>query len=309
MWLSFRTLDNDGAIDGTVFFIKADNTEWNSGSTADIAAVEIDATQFDLTQNPQTATAGYSNWHSLPQDLVDNKGSSIWNFYNMGSGVTLPDAPTFQLQAETVAKNDTGNYVLQHLHVLKGWTWSGSNGVNWQVSGVFAPPSGADSIVGVIGSANLPARTGAFTAADETNLDRVAAIDHTQYVQRTQLVGKETDRYASYTNAFIAATGYRLGSFSLFNETTEPTDDTNAVRQPDIADGSGVIAWGAQLRTDKDPDHFQLDGSQYTPANGTVLYISVWNRPEATDGGYSHLHPFPIGKRRRRVLLGNRNVG
>ena len=397
--VSFRTLDNDGAIDGTVYFIKADNTQWNTGSTDDIAAVEIDSTQFSLTQNPQTATPAYGNWHSLPQDLVDNKGSSIWNFYNMGSGVTLPDAPTFQLQAETVARNEQGNYVLQHIHVLKGWTWTGSGGVNWQVSGVFAPPSGADSIIGVIASANLPPypvvpdRAGAFTAEDEqdltatvevnqyplgtytrrtlagshvvgdyyddsgnlavfaaanatirrfwkngakirignavvtlsnvaqtstwitasaavvgtlpsvgtasafiresiyalkgedaltpteqANLARVSAIDHTAFVDRSELEGKETDRYASYTNGFMAQSGYRVGFISLFNQSTVPTDDTNAVRQPDITDDTTVVlAWGARLRLDKDPNHFQADTTDFVPSNGDTLYVSIWN--------------------------------
>ena len=50
--VSFRTLDNNGAIAGATFFIKADNTEWNSGSTNDIAAIEIHHTQLGPKSEP-----------------------------------------------------------------------------------------------------------------------------------------------------------------------------------------------------------------------------------------------------------------
>ena len=47
-------------------------------------------------------------------------------------------------------------------------------GYNWQVVGVFAPLSGSDAIVGQINwskLANIPARVGTFTTADEKKLD------------------------------------------------------------------------------------------------------------------------------------------
>ena len=104
------------------------------------------------------------------------------------------------------------------------------------------------------------------------------------YVKKEELEGKETDRYASYTNAFMAAS-YRRGSISLFNETTVPTNDDNAVRQPDIDDKAtnGVIAFSTFLRTDRDPNNLQwateVAASEYP--TGTVLYISIWNYPSA----------------------------
>ena len=106
----------------------------------------------------------------------------------------------------------------------------------------------------------------------------------TDLVTQEELEGRESDRYASYTNAFIAAS-YRRGSISLFNETTVPTDDTNAVRQPDIEDKAtnGVIAFSTYLRTDRDPNNLvwasEASASQYP--SGTVLYISIWNVPTA----------------------------
>ena len=131
--VSFRTLDNNGALQGTTFFIKSDNTEWNSGGTDDIAAVEIDSQQLTLSQNPQLDNGSYTAWHSLAEDLVVNGGRSAWAFYNMGSTTNVPAEPTFILHAGDVIKNGNGNYVLQDITVLKDWTWTGSNGVNWQV--------------------------------------------------------------------------------------------------------------------------------------------------------------------------------
>ena len=123
----------------------------------------------------------------------------------------------------------TGGYLASNI-VWEGADISApSEGVGWDIRVSPTTRIISDDLIGVVKAANLPARTGAFTAADEQNLDRVAAIDHTQYVDRSELEGKETDRYASYTNGFMAQSGYRVGSISLFNQSTVPTDDTNAV--------------------------------------------------------------------------------
>ena len=251
--VTFRTLDNDGAIDGTTYFIKADNTEWNSGSTSDIAAIEIDRLQFSLAQNPQTGTPVDTSWHSLPQDVVDNRGTTLWSFYNMGAGTNVPAEPTFTLYSHNIVKNSDGNYVLGNLVVEKGWTWSGSNGVNWQVVGQFAPPAGAKGIFGVIPKPNLP--------------DDV--------VYKGELAGSETDRYASYNNAFIGS-GYRSGDWVLSSDTNGPPTTPNLIGQPDIATGSGVVSLG-RLRTDADPNHLVWApvpaASDYS--SGDVLYASL----------------------------------
>ena len=261
--VNFRTEDNDGAIAGATYFIKSDNTQWQSGSTNDISAVEIHHTQFDLTQNPigATDTPANTDWHSLPQDIVDNKGATIWDFYRMGSGVVVPSTPTFRLRAGTIAKNDDGNYVLQNLKVLRGWNWSGSTGVNWQVAGVFAPYSPADGIVGVVEKDNLP--------------------DDVVYTE--ELVGKETDRYASYGSAFLAAS-YRRGAFTLYNQSSGAPQNANEIGQPDIANGDVVMAVSTFLRTDRDPDNL-VWADENTVADypsGRVLEVSIWNRPAAS---------------------------
>ena len=262
--LPFRSIDNDGAISGAVFFIKSDNTEWQQGSSTEIAAIEIHPTQLTLTQNPQLDTGSYTGWHSLVDDIVQNSGSTIWTFQELTtSGNIVPIAGSvFRVQAETVSKNSDGNYVLSNLYHLEGYNRTGSSGVNWQVVTVFAPPSGADAVIGVLSKNQLPG----------------------DVVYSEQLEGKETDRYASYTNGFIGS-GFRKGSWCLFNQASGVPTTANAIGQPDIVDRNtnGTIAFGAVLRTDRDPNQLV-----YAPANvvgdyqsGQVIHASIWNKPSA----------------------------
>ena len=251
--VSFRTEDGNSVIAGVTHFYDADNSQWQSGAaSANVVAIEIDSQQLDLMQNPQTDNASYTGWHSLPQDLVDNGGSSIWNFHYGGAGITFPNDPSLVVQADTVVKNDDGNYVLQALTFLQDFSITGT-GYNWQVAAVFAPPSGADAIVGTINKAKLPP----------------------DVVYAGELAGKESDRYASYNNAFVGNT-YRSGNWVLSTDTAGPPTTPNLIRQPDIATGSGVIALG-RLRTDADPNELVWapvpTAADY--ASGDVIYASL----------------------------------
>ena len=109
-------------------------------------------------------------------------------------------------------------------------------------------------------------------------------LDTLGYITQEDIVGKETDRYASYNNALIGS-GYRTGDWCLFNQATAPTDDTNAVRQPDIADrnANGVVVFGQTLRTDRNPNNFvAAPASAATDyKSGDVIYASIWNKPDA----------------------------
>ena len=257
--LPFRTQNAATANPGEIVFYKSDNSEWQSGSSDDIVAVELDQEQCTLQQNPGVDTGTYTAWHNLPDDIVLNGGSTIWTFQRIAdSSPFAPIAGTLIIQAETITKNDEENFVLQNLKILQGLNNNFGTGVNWQVVGVFAPPSGADAIIGVLDKSQLPSDT----------------------VYAESLVGKETARYASYNNGFIGS-GYRTGDFCLFTGTTQPTN-ARAIGQPDITDGSGVIALGAVLRTDRDPNHFVAAPASVATdyPSGDVLFISVWNKPD-----------------------------
>ena len=254
--VSFRSENGSSGIAGQIYFIKADNTDWQGGSTNDIAAIEIHPTQFSLTQDPNSPLdiPGYQDWHSLPQDIVENMGATIWDFYWMGDTVVVPEAPTFRLRAATIIKNNDGNYVLQSIKALLGYNWTHGSGQNIQVAGVFAPYSPADGIVGVVDKGNLPG----------------------DVVYDEQLVGKETDRYFSYTNS--ASDTYWPGTIKFYDQTTGAPANANLVRQPDIAAGAITVAVG-RPRTDRDPNNLAF-GTEYAAADfvsGQVIHLSDWN--------------------------------
>ena len=102
------------------------------------------------------------------------------------------------------------------------------------------------------------------------------------YVLNSALEGQTNDQFASYDNALFGA-GYFPGNWCLFNQTTQPTDDTNAIGQPNITTGSGVILWG-DLRDDSNPD------ASWTPetlvaadwASGKIIHISPWHPYDAS---------------------------
>ena len=229
--LPFRTEDGANADNaGIANFTKADNSQWQGGSSSEIAAVEINLAQYTLQQNPQVDNAAYTAWAGLADDLIANGGSSIWTFQRIGN--SSPFAPVagalMRLQVETVAKNTDGNYVLSNIVSLEGYSFAPGTGYNWQVVAAFTPPSGADGVIGVLAKAKLPG----------------------DVVYRSDLEGHETDEYTSYTNGVIAS-GYRSGSWSLFAGSGAPSG--SGIGQPDIASGSGVVVFG-RTRTDRDPN-------------------------------------------------------
>ena len=177
--LAFRTQNAATINPGEIVFYKADNTEWQSGSSDQIVAIELDREQCTLQQNPGVDDATYTGWHSLPNDIVENGGSVIWTFQRIAdSSPFAPIAGTLRIQAETTVKNDDGNFVLQNVTILEGLNNNFGTGVNWQVVGAFAPPSGADAVIGVLDKSKLPsdtvyAGTQRFTTGDEASLDKL----------------------------------------------------------------------------------------------------------------------------------------
>ena len=96
-------------------------------------------------------------------------------------------------------------------------------------------------------------------------------------VERTDLEGLETDEFASYVNALFGGT-YFPGNFCFFSQSSQPTDDTNAIGWPHLTSGSGTLVWG-DLRDDSNPDN------SWTPEtlvaadwpSGRIVHISPWH--------------------------------
>ena len=256
--LPFRTEDGSNANNaGVVKFIDASNNQWQNGSSALIAAIEINPTQNNLSQNPQTDTATYSGWHSVADDLKENGGSSIWTFRRISETPPLSTIPgeLFHVQADSLIVNNDGNYVLGMLNHLTEFSASGS-GYNWEVVAAFAPPTGADAVIGVLPKTALPG----------------------DVVYEGELAGHESDVYFSYTNA---ANEYWPGTIKFYNQSSGAPANANLVRQPDIAAGTITVAVGTP-RTDRDPNDFEL-GTAYQATDfvsGDVYYLRDWNAAE-----------------------------
>ena len=258
--LPFRTLDSSNANNaGVVEFIKANNTQWQGGSSSLIAAIEINPAQFSLSQNPQLPgdSPAYTGWHSLADDLIENGGNSIWTFQRVGDNdpnIRLPDEVA-HIQADQISKNTDGNYVLQTLTHLVSFNTSGS-GYNWEVVAAFAPPSGADAVVGVLPKTALPG----------------------DVVYEGELAGKSSDRYSSYNSS---SSGYWPGSFAFYNQSSGAPNSSYIIGQPYLTDGTRTLALG-RLRTDRDPDNLIWDSNACPPAAdysiGDVIYLSPWNK-------------------------------
>ena len=148
------------------------------------------------------------------------------------------------------------------------------DGATWRK--LTLPPPASRTLAGIV------------EIADNSELDGAAADNVAvspkgfPRILKGLLKGRETDQFSSYDNALFGG-GYWPGGFCLFDRNAEPTDDTDAIGQPDIASGSGVIAWG-DLRDDSDPD------AAFTPEAlvaarwpaGKVIYLVPW-------------HPFAAG--------------
>ena len=89
------------------------------------------------------------------------------------------------------------------------------------------------------------------------------------YVQKNELKGSESELYASYNNSFLAVS-YRVGLVSFYNQTTNPSNDTNSIGQPDIdtisVNSEFWINESAYLRTDSNPDKFAITAKR-TPSD------------------------------------------
>ena len=161
---TFRTENGSNANNpGLTYFIKSDNTEWQSGSSSQVVSIEIHNTQLTSSQNPQIDNAAFTAWHSLPENIIANRGKTIWRFQRIANDSPFAplDGQVVLVEVGDIVKNDDGNYVLQNLKHLHDFSLSGT-GFNWEVTGIFAPPTGAPSVEGVLGKSQLPTGCGIY---------------------------------------------------------------------------------------------------------------------------------------------------
>ena len=233
---------NDGAIG---FFATDGTTQHQSGDVAGLGTIYLPKSAAVFGQDassPVTPLGAYAV-SRMGADLLANPGASVI--------VALTEhgqTATVYFQADLVEAYGTQGYKLSQITHLGGSHTPASYGVSWNV--VVA----RNSWVGV--KDILDART--------------------QLVFRSDLEGHETDQFASYDNALFGA-NYFPGSWCLFTGSTQPTDDTNAVRQPDIASGNYVLVWG-DLRSDSNPNAGftpqALDANQWP--SDRVIHVSPW---------------------------------
>ena len=233
----------DSIPDSTIGF-RNDTTQIQSGSIQQ--ALHIDIADGNATYGADTASP------STDLDAVDTSRFFDDKLNNGGTfKVALVKRGTTKViwvQVDQIAAK-SGGWRLSALTWYRDTTLAGNNDV-W----------------------NVVCGTDAIFSDDVVDLiDKLSA-----YVEKVELAGKESDRYASYNNAFIGGS-YRRGEWCLFNQTTVPTDDTNAIGQSSIATGSGVVAFGAQLRTDADPNQLEWASISLATDYSTddVIYASL----------------------------------
>ena len=266
---ALRALDGNNNLAGVIQFIDSSNNEVQTGSSNQIAAIAIPSALCDNTQDPETDTGTATDHHSFLTDKAVNGGSLIVTIArllyvnNAITGVSTTDVMV--IQCERVIANQDGSYALQQLKHLKAIDLTGiSTGTGWQLAAGETNPIGADALIGVW---------------KQNQID-----NYTEWIKRAELAGHETDFYLSYNNAFVANT-YRSGDWVLSTDTTGPPTTANQIGQPDIASGSGVVAFAARTRSDADPNNLQWNTASVASdySDGDVVYASL-----ARDKG-SHL--------------------
>ena len=250
------TLPASDLQDGEIGLYGSDGTtQHQSGDIADIGTIYLPKSAADFGQdaaNPGTDLDAYDTTRMF-RWIVDNPGASV-----IVSLTERGSTNTVFFQVDQIAPYGTTGYRLSSLTHLRGGHTPESSGVSWNVTATLT-----------------------FAVGTKDILDLVDTL--AKYVLRTDLEGHDSDEFASYSNGLFGS-NYFPGNFCLFTGTTQPTDDTRAIRGPDIATGSGVLVWG-DLRADSNPD------TAWTPEalvaadwpSGRIIHVSPWH-PFNNDG-------------------------
>ena len=253
-WASIDSNTDDSLIAGEIGLLDASDTQIQTGDISRAAKIRIAKKQATFGTNAADANTELDTQDisDYLQNVVDKGGSVIVALSQFGQSSIV----YFQAEIATEVIETIDNE-----QVVVGWELSEL--ISW---GSYTPPSQGVgwNIVGSLAFGNM--------WQDIINLAEKLA----EYVKREALEGSASDQFASYDNALFGA-NYFPGNWCLFNQTTEPTDDTNAIRQPDIASGSGVLVW--HLRDDSDPNKSwtpeTLDASLWP--NGRKFHITPWS--------------------------------
>ena len=200
---SSDTADN---IEPSEFGLYNGSTQVQSGSFQQVNRIYIARYNSEITADPTQPTTNLSavDGYRFFQDIIDNGGAVYLN---------IQQASTSRyVHAIGTLSTHPGGYLLTvtHLYVPQTINIAGNNDT-WRVVATMDINSLSDNII------DLAER----------------------YVQKSELAGKESDRYASYNNAFVQ-NSYRRGDWVLTTDTSGPPTEGNQVRQPDIATGSGL---------------------------------------------------------------------
>ena len=237
-------------LDGQIGFYQADGTtQLPLGDVKDVAVFYIPKKAADFGQDATLPTT--------PLSAVDVGAIDMSRFMGSTPHFTLvlmlnPRGSSQQLwyHIHSVENYGTAGWKLVVGHFLLGSYTPASQGVSWNVS---------------LSVAN--------TVSTHDIIDLHHELDH--YVLKADLKGRESDRYASYTNA--SGNTYWDGTMQLISTSTG-----QPIRQPDIANGTVLLRMGTRLRTDRDPNHLVWAPTRLTSADvpsGTVFHVSIWNDP------------------------------
>ena len=258
---ALRAIDGNNNLAGIIQFIDSSNNEVQTGSSDQIAALAIPAALCSNTQDPETDTGTATDHHSFLNDKAINGGSLIITIarllYENNAIVGVSTADVMAIQSEQTIANQDGSYALQQLKHLKAIDLTNiSTGTGWQLAAGETNPIGVDALIGV-------------WQQNQIN-------NHTEWVKRAELAGHETDFHLSYNNAFVG-NSYRSGDWVLSTDTTGPPTTANLIGQPDIASGSGVVAFAARTRADADPNNLQWNTANVATdyRSGDVIYASL----------------------------------
>ena len=177
------------------FYTGANQVQSGDITAADTIYLPVNAATYGQDVSSPGTNLTAQNTTSLLNDIVDNGGVAFLYIIPNDSLTTnlYVEAATI---TRVISSGTLKGYKLTNLHWYGSYT-PVSQGVSWNIV------VDRDSLTFVKNIVDFGTATSVF-------------------VKKTDLEGHEVDRYASYTNAFIAQGAYKVGSICLFNQSSGP---------------------------------------------------------------------------------------